>query len=325
MNQPVSPRHVLGEVVGIDDSLGRRWRRLVIDSKDAHPVLLPHFERAVDEGLLGAFNIGFFFPVHVGEAPEWPVVTGPFVDAIMANPALFHDESVERVTRRKFTVRDGGDDWRLLELNIALLGHGLAMNWAAHARVGDSVVIDLGGRVADAYHLPPVGTYVLLGDETAVPSIATILERLPAGARVLVAIEVTDADDEWALPTAADATIEWIHRGDAEPGTTDFLLDYCAKLDWPVDDVHVWAAAEGLQIRALRAYLRTRMGLQKGQFQLLGYWRRGVTTEQLITVEAEAVNGAAAAGEPLFSRLSQLRPTDQGQDNTTPYENLNPV
>lgn len=321
MSEPVSPRTVKAEVLHVEN-LTSRWRRVVIDAQEAQPFLEPHFEREVDGQFRVAFHIGFFFPVRIGDAEDWTRLSGPFVERFLVDGSQYDDPQIDRVTRRVLTVRPVDGSWRHLELNFADHGDGLALGWAKRTEVGDHLLIDMGGRVATVDRFPVVGTYVLLGDETSLPTMATMLERLPAESSAFVCAEVTDDGDHWDLPSPATTTIDWVHRGDAAAGTTDFLIDYCRAFDWPKGDAHLWAAAEGQQIRDLRKVVRGDLGFVPGEYELMGYWRRGVRTEQLIDIEAGAVNGAIEAGEDPFAGLMRLRPAESDQPHRTPYENF---
>lgn len=311
-----NPRATLTEVVQVENP-GPRWRRIVIDTKDAEPVLTPFFERTIDDGLLGAYHVAFYFPVRKDEAVNWPRLSGKFAEMSEVDPALYNDPDVELVSRRKFTVRPVDGGWRHLELNFAVHEtDGLALNWAKQAEVGMPLLVDLGTRVVDADEFPLVNNYVLLGDETSVPSIATMLERLPAGSTAHVCIEVTDGDDEWPFETDAKATIQWLHRGDQEAGTTEFLLDFAKSFDWPdPDDLYVWVASEGRQVGALRKYIRGTVGLVRGQYELNGYWRRGVRTERILAHESKTMNERLAAG---------LTPFERDQDETDQVRHKHP-
>ncbi|MCW2696660.1 MAG: Siderophore-interacting protein, partial [Modestobacter sp.] len=60
------------------------------------------------------------------------------------------------------------------------------------------------------------------------------------------------------------------------PGTGTLLVDAVAALERPPgDDVFAWVAAESAAVRAVRADLRDRWGLRRGQHHAIGYWRRG--------------------------------------------------
>jgi NADPH-dependent ferric siderophore reductase len=318
----LKPTPFIAEVVHAE-SLSTGWRRVVLDMEGAFPRLQPHLERVVENGLLGAFHMGFYFPVDRTRAATWPRMSGMFADFFDGDASLYGDPDIEIVGRRLYTIRPVEGDWRRMELNFVMHGDGLASNWAAAATVGSPLIANLGfgDRVMDIDELPAVQTYVLLGDETCVPTVATMLERLPAGCDVFVCIEVGGPEDEWTFETKANATIQWIHR-DAEAGTTDYLRTYCENFAWPANgSVHVWAGAEGRQIYALRKQLREEVGLQRGQYQLLGFWRRGIATEQVLALESDMVAEGLAAGKP-FAQILRGADPDQDQPNKTPFELL---
>src|SRR4029453_16592676 len=60
---------------------------------------------------------------------------------------------------------------------------------------------------------PAADWFLLVGDDTAIPAISTILEALPPSARATVFIEVVDRDDECEIPAHPNAKIIWLHRG----------------------------------------------------------------------------------------------------------------
>lgn len=131
----------------------------------------------------------------------------------------------ERGHLRTYTVRDvvgQGPDTRLVvdlvvhqETDRTPLGPGAA--WAAHARVGDEVVVvcprrgaAYGGiewRPGDADRL------LLVGDETAVPAVAAILGLLPHDAVGAAFLEVPVADDMQQLAAPAGVAVSWLVRG----------------------------------------------------------------------------------------------------------------
>lgn len=311
------PRTVTAEVLHVE-KLTPGWRRVIIDASDAYPYLQRFLERTVDGAVIGAFHMALFFPVRREQAANYPRLSGPFATIFDVDPSLYHDHEVEVVSRRMYTIRPVDSDWHHMELNFALHGDGIATSWAQTAQAGMPLLIDMGDRVVDTDEFPLVGTYLLMGDEPSMPSIATMLQRLPSTSRIVVFIEVQGSQDQWVFETNGNATIEWIHRGDQESGTTDFLTECCDRFDWPADgDVHVWAAAEGRRIYALRKHVREVVGLERGQYQLMGYWRRGIRTERVLEIEGQSVNARLAAGLSPFEI-----PADSDQDNKTPYELL---
>ncbi|MGW2780612.1 siderophore-interacting protein [Streptomyces populi] len=202
-----------------------------------------------------------------------------------------------RAVMRSYTLRALRRDPDEIDIDFALHGlepgtaapAGPASRWASGARAGDRVVL-LGPAVEDNRAIrfrPPADTdlVVLWGDETAVPAVSAILESLPAGRRVRAWLEVHHAADIQDLVTAADAEITWLVRdersGAGSPGTPpalDALRD--ARLP-PAEAPYAWIAGESGHVRELRRHLVHERGIDRRRVTFVGYWRRGLSEEQL--------------------------------------------
>ncbi|GGF56277.1 side tail fiber protein [Azorhizobium oxalatiphilum] len=124
--------------------------------------------------------------------------------------------------------------------------------------------------------LPDADFYLMAGDETALPAIARWLEIMPATARAVVRIEVADAAEEQHLPSRARVDLKWLHRKDAEAGTTTLLEDAVKAVSLPEDaaDPYIWVGCEQSAARALRAHANT-LDIPKKRRSIVAYWRRG--------------------------------------------------
>ncbi|MBL1105202.1 siderophore-interacting protein [Streptomyces sp. 5-8] len=163
---------------------------------------------------------------------------------------------------------------------------GPASRWASRAAAGDRVLL-LGPAVADNRAIrfrPPEDTdlVVLCGDETAVPAATAILESLPAGTRVQAWLEVPHAGDILDVCTEADAEITWLVRHDGSPMAVDAVRAAgLADAGRP----YVWIAGESGRVRALRRYFVGERGVDRRSVTFVGYWRQGMTEEQLRAAE----------------------------------------
>ncbi|MGC9500050.1 siderophore-interacting protein [Streptomyces sp. WG7] len=161
---------------------------------------------------------------------------------------------------------------------------GPAARWAAGAAPGDRVVL-LGPAVADNRAIrfrPPEDTdlVVIWGDETAVPAACAIVEALPPGTRARVWLEVPHADDVQDLRTAADAEVTWLVKdAGSGPGTTLAALR-AAQLP-PAGHPYVWIAGESGRVKQLRRHFVGERGIDRRRVTFVGYWRQGLTEEQL--------------------------------------------
>jgi NADPH-dependent ferric siderophore reductase len=198
---------------------------------------------------------------------------------------------------RSYTLRALRRDPDEIDIDFALHGvepgasvqAGPASRWAARAAAGDRVLL-LGPAVADNRAIrfrPPEDSdlVVVWGDETAVPAASAIVEALPAGTRARVWLEVPHTGDIQDLVTEADAEITWLVREEercveGSPMALDLLRD--AELP-PAERPYVWIAGESGCVKQLRRHFVGERGIDRRRVTFVGYWRRGLSEEQLRT------------------------------------------
>jgi len=187
--------------------------------------------------------------------PEW---TG--------NEFLLSDN--RRPLIRTFTPRFLRD--RELDLDVVLHGEIGASGWAIRVGVGDPAAISGPGR---GYEIDPgADPLILLGDETATPAIAQILERTPSQTRIVAHVEVARPGARLAMPEHPNATLTWHDLGvDEAPGTT--LLSVLEAMDLSAT-ARVWAAGEAAGVQRLRKHLVER-GIDRSRTTVRGYWKVG--------------------------------------------------
>ncbi|MDH2428000.1 SIP domain-containing protein [Sphaerisporangium sp. TRM90804] len=147
--------------------------------------------------------------------------------------------------------------------------HVGASAWACRAVPGDRV--GFGGTRVHWVADPSAEWTLLVGDETALPSIAAVAETLPAGRPSIAVVEVRDAAEHAALD-APHPDVRWVHRGARPPGRGRALEDVVRGLDLPPGRGQVWAGGESLMIQSLRRHLLSERGLRRDEVCALGYW-----------------------------------------------------
>ncbi|MFE9765581.1 siderophore-interacting protein [Streptomyces sp. NPDC005808] len=195
-----------------------------------------------------------------------------------------------RAVMRSYTLRALRRDPDEIDIDFVLHGvepgaatpAGPASRWAYEAAPGDRVLL-LGPAVEDNRAIrfrPPEDTdlVVIWADETAVPAASAILEALPVGTRARAWLEVEHAEDVQDLVTAADADIVWLVRDESSPMAVDAVR--AAQLP-PAERPYVWIAGESGQVKELRRHLVRERGIDRRRITFVGYWRRGLTEEQL--------------------------------------------
>lgn len=204
-------------------------------------------------------RIRMFFPAPGQDRPAIPRAStgGPVWPAGTPRPAM-----------RTYTVRRFDRDAGELDVDFVLHdGHGPAAAWARDAQPGCWVgVSEPGGRYEPD---PRVDFRVVIGDESALPAVATVLAALPSGARALAFLEVADPAEEQQLP--GDAQLHWVHRGTRPAGAP--LVEAVRGTPFPPGRGQAWLAGEAAAVKQLRTHLLGERGLDRRLVYATGYWR----------------------------------------------------
>ena len=174
-------------------------------------------------------------------------------------------------TIRRFNAADGR-----MDLDFVLHGDtGPASFWVTRAKPGD--VLQLAGPRSGMDITPTVNCYILVGDATAIPAMASILAALPSHCQVDMYVEVIDAWEEQILESAARLTIHWLHSETQEPGTTGQLEQAIKNASIDPTDCQCWVAGESAMVRAVVAHLVTEHEVPRSMIHSAGYWKLGAS------------------------------------------------
>lgn len=175
---------------------------------------------------------------------------------------------------RTYTPRRFDAVAQRLDIDFVLHDHGPAGRWAMRARVGDRLAM-LGpapGYVID----PEAAWFLLIGDDTALPAFETILDELPASARAIVRVEVSDMGEARPLRSAAAVDIRWLPRGEDPRRAGEGLLAALREMPaLPRGAGRVYVGCEARAMRLLRAQLLEGHGVDRARLVTRGYWQLG--------------------------------------------------
>lgn len=135
----------------------------------------------------------------------------------------------ERGNMRTYTVRGLEDVGEQVRLVVDAVIHedaperlGPGCRWASSARVGDVVTVVAPRRGAPfggiEYQPGRAGRVLLVGDETAAPAIASILESAPVGTSGCAYVEVPTSADVLDVRTPPGLRLVWLPRNGAAHG-----------------------------------------------------------------------------------------------------------
>ncbi|MGW5879711.1 siderophore-interacting protein [Nocardiopsis terrae] len=179
---------------------------------------------------------------------------------------------------RNYTVRRFDAERRELDIEFVVHGDtGPASAWAAGAVAGEEVGLFAEG----VYYLPSPGTdwQLLVGDESALPAVASVLEQAPPDLRAEVYLEVPGADDVRELVVPEGVNTHWLVREDpgAVPGRLASRTVRAALADGglPEGRPYCFLAGERDLPTGLRRTLVREHGVAKADVTFVGYWRHG--------------------------------------------------
>lgn len=229
----------------------------------------------------------------------------------------------ERGSMRTYTVRaveGAGVDTRIV-VDFVVHEHGSesgpGSRWASAASVGDRLVtlaprrgVPFGGIEfvpGDAKSL------LLVGDETAVPAVSSILEDLPDSAVGTAFLEVPESADVLDIRCPAGMEIVWLPRDGAPLGervrgavlahlgtaaaslevaddevdpdlwetptyssSGEEIAEAAVAVGHDFDGLYAWIAGESGVVTGLRRHLVKELGIDRRQVAFMGYWRQGV-------------------------------------------------
>ncbi len=208
-----------------------------------------------------AASVRLLIPSAPGAQLVMPVWTG--------NEFLLPDG--RRPTIRTFTPRRVDTEALELVLDAVVHGAGAASQWAQGAEPGSDAAISGPGRgytIDEDAH-----TFLLAGDETAIPAISQLLERLPHTATVQVFVEVAHPDARLALPDHPRVAATWLDLpAESAPGDA---LAAAVETEEIAPGTWVWAAGEAAATQRIRKFLFEQRQFPRAQTTIRGYWKHG--------------------------------------------------
>jgi NADPH-dependent ferric siderophore reductase len=171
---------------------------------------------------------------------------------------------------RYYTVRSWADGE--LVLDVVVHDHGLVTEWASTDCVGDLVTVS--EPKASFAMAPDAQWLILVGDLTALPAIARIIESNP-GVPVTAWCEVPDAEQSSYtdyIGSVGEAKVHWLSPPDGVESATAAVVE---RIVWPEGDGYFWMAGESAQMRAIRKHLMRERRLPSTAYDVMGYWRGG--------------------------------------------------
>ncbi|SCE37226.1 NADPH-dependent ferric siderophore reductase, contains FAD-binding and SIP domains [Streptomyces sp. DfronAA-171] len=175
---------------------------------------------------------------------------------------------------RNLTIRSLRPEEEELDIEFALHGGSPMTSWVRQVRPGDLAgIFDLG-----TMYRPPAHARgrLLVGDESALPAVLSILESDPGLSPAEVFVEVAAAHDIRSVSTPPGVRVHWLSRDGESPGAR--VLEAVRAAALPEGPLYAWVAGESRLATGVRRHLVGERGIPKRDVTFCGYWRLGRST-----------------------------------------------
>ncbi|MGK2949803.1 MAG: siderophore-interacting protein [Acidimicrobiales bacterium] len=180
-----------------------------------------------------------------------------------------HADGTRPAIRTLTPVRFDADALEL-DVEVVLHGAGPLSSWAADVEPGARAAVSGTGR---GYEIDPADrSFLLAGDESAIPAISVLLEAVPDAATVTVLVEAR-ADARVELPAHPGTSVAWIAPAATEPSGS--ALGAAVAASELAGHTRVWVAGEAAAVQRIRKHLFDERGHPRSQCTVRGYWKHG--------------------------------------------------
>lgn len=263
-------------------------------------------------------RVKLFLPRRDGSYPQVGLFADPPASIPQWYAAWRQLPESQRNPIRTYTVRSIRHDAQEVDIDVVVhQDHaGPAVRWAMAADVGEELILI--GPDRRSQH-PGAGIdftpgtaeeLLLVGDETAVPAICSILEALPQRYTGQAYLEVPSVADVLEVSSASQVTVQWLPRGAGQRHGDRMTLaveEWIARRSrlprvaatepqeegerllpalaqdavlWETAEPqgfseYAWLAGEAGVITALRRQLVREHGMSRRQVSFMGYWKHG--------------------------------------------------
>lgn len=239
--------------------------------------LTPHMRRLVvsvesgiDRLLTGGMHVRLLLVPDQARAPVWP--------HLAPTGAIIWPEGDDLLTRRVYTIRSGDVGRGEVDIDFVMHegDHMPGATFGATAKPGDVV-----GIVGPSGVCPEADRYVFAGDETALPVMLRMAAEMPAGKTLSVYAEIDNEAERQEVVCAADVEWTWLYRRGKPAGTSGLIEKALREHAWSADHdgLHVFAACEKSEARAVKSFLTDEIGFPKASLRAVGYWTMGAADD----------------------------------------------
>ena len=202
-------------------------------------------------------------------------------------------EGARQPVARAFTVRYFYPEASRLEFDAMLHDTGLVRNWLDYVQPGD--VIGIVGMRHEFHAGEGVTRHLIVGDSSALPAVAAIIESLEPGVPATVYLAIDHDADKALVPTRRDVKIYWV-AGGSPTGPDSPLERAVRRRERRGGRIQAWLAAEAGVVRGLRRWVLEELGVALDDLHAAAYWKAELSSTQRDALELERYERELASG-----------------------------
>ncbi|WP_142527156.1 siderophore-interacting protein [Pedobacter westerhofensis] len=223
---------------------------------------------------IGPINPGAHFKLFIPKD-----ASAAAIQPDMSSGRAIWPDMISKPVARTYTVRRINRDSGTLDVEFVMHGdNGPASAWANRAVTGN----ELGIAIKTGKSFFWSDWYLLAGDETALPAIASMLEAMPADKHGVALLEVGSVADILNIRSMSNITLRWFSR-DGNPAEKSELLWNAMKSiklpDPALGSRCVWIAGENSMVTQLRKYAAEQLRLSREELRATAYWTAGLSED----------------------------------------------
>ncbi len=183
--------------------------------------------------------------------------------------------------KRTYTIRKLDMVSGIMDIEFVLHGdNGPASAWATNVSINDYLGL---GIKQSRKIINWSDWYMFVGDESAIPAIAAILESLPEGTPGSAFIVVNSSLGIFQINTKSSVKIYWLSREEEPSVNYRQLLKGLEDLEVP-DALHysryAFIAGEHDMVNTVKKHVSQQLGFEREELHATIYWTRGLTEDQ---------------------------------------------
>lgn len=204
-------------------------------------------------------------------SPEPHIFVSPSPDDYIK--LFFPQNSGDCAASRYFTPRSWNAETAKLTLDFALHPDGPAVEWARKAKPGDC--LDIQSPPASTVVSDDFDWYILVGDATALPSIARRLESFRPDVPVRVFLLVEDSREQQVFRSPANCEIVWLYNAGNPQQNALMMRETIENSRLPSGDGFIWIAGEISLSREVYELAVDTLLHPKQWIKASAYWSQG--------------------------------------------------